>query len=152
EEAVHTWKEALQHVERLPPEVRDRRRLEIELSLPDSLLPLGRIAEVCSILLPERDRLEQLRDPALAAQYYFVLARTYMLGDHALVAENARRAIAEAERCGDDTTRGAACGVLALACSLSGQAAQGIECARRAIALLEKTRSQWLSYAYWTLG
>src|SRR5262249_7844922 len=33
EEALHALREALQHVERLPPDVRDRRRLEIVLSL-----------------------------------------------------------------------------------------------------------------------
>ena len=152
-EAVHAWNEALRHVERLAPDVRDRRRLEILLSLSGSLLPLGRIAEVGALLLPERDRLENLRDPALAAHYYFVLGRMYMLGNHALVVDYARRAIAEAERCGDDATMGGAYGMLALSCALSGQAAQGIDCGQRAVVLLEKTKNQWsLSYAYWALG
>ena len=154
EEAVHAWKEALQHVERLPPEVRDRRRLELLLALSDSLLPLGRIGEMGALLLPERERLEGLREPSLTARYYFILARMYMLvGNHALVVDNARRAIAEAERCGDDATMGGAYGVLAVACALSGQTARGIECGQRAVALLEKTDSRrWLSYAYWALG
>ena len=67
--------------------------------------------------------------------------------------ENAGRSIAEAERCGDDATRGAAYGVLAIACALSGAAQRGIECGRRAVALLEKTKDLWyLSYSYWALG
>ncbi len=152
-EAVQAWKEALQHVEALPAEVRDRQHLELVLRLPSSLLPLGRISEIWSLLLPERDRLERLQDSALAARYYYTLARTYMLGNHTLVAENARRAIAEAEHCGDDATMGGAYGVLAVACALSGQAARGIECGQRAVTLLEKTREQWsLCYAYWALG
>jgi len=48
------WKDALQHVERLPPDVRDRRRLEILLSLASSLLPLGRVDEAEKGLLAAR--------------------------------------------------------------------------------------------------
>jgi transcriptional regulator with AAA-type ATPase domain/tetratricopeptide (TPR) repeat protein len=153
EEAVHAWKDALQHVERLPPDLRDRRRFEILLALSGSLLPLGRLGEMSSLLLPERGRLENLRDPSLSARYYFVLSRMYMLGNHALVVDNARRAIAEAERCEDDALMGGAYGVLAVAYALSGRAAQGIECGQRAVKLLEQTKNQWsLSYACWALG
>jgi tetratricopeptide (TPR) repeat protein len=153
EEAVHAWQEALKHVERLPPDARDRRRLELLVALSGSLFPLGRIGEVGALLLPERERLEGLRDPSLAARVYFLLARVYMVSDHALVADAARRAIAEAERCGDRATMGGAWGVLAVACALSGQAAPGIDAARRAIGLLEETDNRWsLSYACWALG
>ncbi len=154
EEALQAWKEALQHVERLPADVRDRRRLEVVLELPYSLLPLGRIEETHALLLQERDRLERLGDPALAAHYHFLLARAYIfVGGHDLAAENARRAIAEAERCGDEATMGKAYSILALADALSGQAAQGIEHGHRAVALLETTKEEsWLCYAYWALG
>ena len=151
--AVQACNEALQHVERLPADGRDRRRVQLILRLADSLLPLGRIGESIGVLLGDHDRLERLRDPALAARYYFDLARAYMLGNHALVADNARRAIAEAERCGDTATMGGAFGVLTVACALSGQAPRGIECGQRAIALLEASAEQWhLSYACWALG
>jgi len=152
-EAIQAWEKALKHVEGLPAEVRDHRHMELALRLPSSLLPLGRVADICSFLLQERDRLERLHDSALAARYYFLLARAYMLGNHALVAENARRAIAEAEQCGDNATMSGAYGVLAVACALSGQAAHGIECGQRAVMLLEKAPDQWLlCYAYWALG
>src|SRR5262249_23748262 len=118
--------------------------------------------EIYALLLPERDPVERLHDPALAARYYYVLARTYMLGNHALVEENARRAIAEAERCGDRATMGGAYAVLTIACALSGQAAQGIECGQRAVKLLEmhgdvsqhlaEKDESALSYTYWALG
>src|SRR5262245_8667822 len=153
EEAVLAWKDALQHVERLPPDARDRRRLEILLSLAGSLLPLGRIEEVNALLGPERDRLERLKDSLLAGRYYFMLARTSMLGNHARVVDHAGRAIAEAKRCGDAATMGGAYGVLAVACALSGQAERGIEAGQRAVSLLETTTIQWsLSYACWALG
>ena len=153
ETAVQAWREALQHVERLPPDTRSRRRMELLLALPDSLLPLGRVGEASALLLQERECLEQLHDSSLAARYYFLLARAFMLRNHALVMENAGRSIAEAERCGDDATSGAAYGVLAIACALSGAAQRGIECGRRAVALLEKTKDLWyLSYSYWALG
>src|SRR5262249_46144396 len=54
-EAVQAWKEALRHVEGLPVEVRERRRLELILRLPSSLWPLGRFAEIYALLLSERD-------------------------------------------------------------------------------------------------
>jgi tetratricopeptide (TPR) repeat protein len=153
ETAVQAWMDALQHVERLPPDLRNRRRLQILVSLPASLFPLGRVGEAAALLLQERERLEQLRDPALAARYYFSLARIYMVRSHTLVMENASRAIAEAERCGDDAISGAAHGVQAIACALSGQPRRGIECGRRAVALLEKTKDLWsLSYSCWALG
>src|SRR5262249_1803110 len=135
--AVQAWEEALRHVEGLPVDARERRRLEIISKLPRSLWPLGRLAELYALVLPERDRVERLQDPALAARYYYVLARAYMLGNHALVEQNARRAIAEAERCGDRATMGGAFAVLTIACALSGQAAQGIDCGLRAVKLLE---------------
>jgi tetratricopeptide (TPR) repeat protein len=153
EEAARAWRDALQHVERLPPDMRDRRRLEIVLALSSSLLPLGRIAEVSDLLRTERERLERLREPALAARYYFMLARMSMLGNQALVEENAGRAIREAGRCGDYATMGGALGVLVLGCVLSGRAEEGIQNGQRAIELLEKTENRWsLSYTYWALG
>jgi tetratricopeptide (TPR) repeat protein len=152
-EAVEALIEAQSFVERLPAEARDRTTVELALRRSLSLLPLGRISEIFALLLDQRDRLVRLHDPALAGHYHFMLARAYMLADHTLVVENARRAIAEAERCGDNATIGGAYGVLAVACALSGEAARGIECGQRAVTLLDKTPDQWsLCYAHWALG
>ena len=153
DEAVAALTEAQRHVERLPAEARDRKTIELALQLSLSLLPLGRTYEINSMLQDQRDRLERLGDPALAARCYFLLARTYMLVDYTRVLETARRAIAEAERCGDTATIGGAYGVMAVACLLSGQAMRGIECSQRAVLLLDETTDQWaLCYAYWALG
>jgi transcriptional regulator with AAA-type ATPase domain/tetratricopeptide (TPR) repeat protein len=153
EEAVRALKEALQHVERLPADVRDRRHLDLVLRLPYSLVPLGRIEEIQDLLLREHERVERFGDPALTSHYYFLLARTYILGSHDQAIECARRAIAAAERCGDDAMKGRAYSVLALAAALSGRATQGMEDGRTAVALLVKTDDRaWLGDAYWALG
>jgi tetratricopeptide (TPR) repeat protein len=152
-EAVKALTEALSHVERLPAEVRDRKEIELVLRFPPSLMPLGRLNEIFSLLLGERDRLERLQDPTLAALYHYLLGRAYMLGRRDVAVDHARRALAEAERCADTAAMGRAYGLLAVAGALSGQAARGIEDGRRAVALLEKTPDQSsLCYAYWALG
>ncbi|PYN94403.1 MAG: hypothetical protein DMD91_28060 [Candidatus Rokuibacteriota bacterium] len=153
DEAVKALGEAGHLVERLSTVARDRKKLELAIALPASLLPLGRLVEIFSVLLEQRERLERVNDPALSARYYFLLSRAYILSRHDVAGEHARRAIAEAERCGDTATMGRAYGVLAMGGALSGQAARGIEHGRRAVTLLEKTDSQSsLCYAYWALG
>jgi len=153
DEAVHAWTSALEHVARLPVEVRDRRHLEIVLKQPYSLLRLGRIHAISAQLLQERERLERLHDPALAARYYYLLARAHIFSGHDLAVGYARRSIAAAEHCGDDAIRGKAHGVLALAGALSSEAAQGIAHGDRAVALLQSLKDpSGLCYAYWALG
>jgi tetratricopeptide (TPR) repeat protein len=153
EEAVRALKEALQHVERLSPEVRDRRHLELVLRLPYSLVPLGRIEEIQELLLRERERVERFQDPALTSHYYFLLGRTHILGSHEQAVECAQRAIVAAEQCGDDAMKGKAHSVLALAAALGGRATEGMQDGRMAVALLEKTGDgAWLGDAYWALG
>ena len=153
EEAVKALTEALTRVEDLPVEARDRSRLEVVLHLPPSLLPLGRINEIFTMLLPEADRLARLDDPALGALYHYLLGRAYILGRHELAVEHARRSIAHAERASDKATMGKAYSLLAVAGALSGQALGGLEDGTRAVRLLENTPEQSsLSYAYWALG
>ena len=89
DEAVKALTEALSRVEDLPVEARDRSRLEVVLRLPPSLLPLGRINEIFTMLLPEADRLARLDDPALGALYHYLLGRAYILGRHELAVEHA---------------------------------------------------------------
>ena len=154
EEAVRALHEAVAHVGRLPEGERDRRLIDLLLRQASSLTALGRVQEVLDILMPQQDRLERLGDRALAGHYYFLVGRTYsFLGQYARAAENAERAIAEAQQCGDDATRGKAHSLLAIQAALSGQAQQGIDLGRRAIALLERTGERWwLGYAYWVVS
>jgi DNA-binding NtrC family response regulator/tetratricopeptide (TPR) repeat protein len=153
-EALGALEEALAHVERLPADARDQRRLRLVLRKASSLIHLGQFREVLGVLLHWKTSLDRLDDAALAAYYHFLLARTYLfLGDRERTIQSAERAIAEAERCGDTVTRGKALYVLAQEAPLSGRAAEGIGHALEALACLERTgRAWWIGQAHWVVG
>jgi class 3 adenylate cyclase/tetratricopeptide (TPR) repeat protein len=148
-EALAHLGEALAHLERLPPD-RERNRLAVEVALRQafSMYFLGRFEESVDLLHQQQDRLEQLDDPSLAGRFHFWLAHMQSrLGNQALATRSARRAIEEANRCGDEATLGKAHGLLALEGYWSGQPAEGIEHGRQAVALLEPAPGQ-----QWFLG
>lgn len=153
-EALGAVEEALVHVERLPADARDRRRLRLVLRKASSLIQLGRFGEVLGVLLQWRASLERLDDAALAAYYHFLLARTNLfLGDRERAIQSAERAIAEAARSGDTATRGKAHYVLAQEAPLSGRAAEGIGHALESLACLERAgRAWWIGHAHWVVG
>ena len=154
EEAVRALAEATSNAERLPAEARDRRMLDLVLRQAFSLFALGRFQKIADLLLCHQDRLERVEDPRLTGHYYFVLGHTCsFLGAHERAAASAQRAIEEARRCGDTPTMGKACCVLALEGALTGQAVQGLEHGRQAVALLERTDERWwLAQAHWLIG
>src|SRR5256884_474555 len=154
EEAVHGLQEAVAHVGRLPEAERDARLFDLLLRQGFSLTALGRVQEVLDLLLPHQERIDRLGDRALAGRYYFLVGRTYsFLGQYERVAQNAERAIAEARQCDDEATMGKAHSLLAIQSVLSGEAHQGLEHGRQAIALLERTGERWwLGHAYWMVG
>ena len=153
-EALGALEEALAHVERLPAEARDHRRLRLVLRKASSLIHLGRFREVLGVLLHWKTSLDRLDDAALAAYYHFLLARTHLfLGDQERTIQTAERAIAEAARCGDTVTRGKAHYVLAQEAPLSGRAAEGIRHAQAALTCLERAgRAWWIGQAHWVVG
>jgi DNA-binding NtrC family response regulator/tetratricopeptide (TPR) repeat protein len=153
-EALGALDEALAHVERLPAEARDRRRLRLVLRKASSLIHLGRFGEVLGVLLHWKASLDRLDDASLAAYYHVLLARTHLfLGDRERAIQSAERAIAEAERSGDTATRGKAHYVLAQEAPLSGRAAEGIRHALEALACLERAgRAWWIGEAHWVVG
>jgi DNA-binding NtrC family response regulator/tetratricopeptide (TPR) repeat protein len=154
EEAVRALQEAQLHVQNLPLKDRDRLRLDLVLRHASSLFPLGRIHETLELLLPQREPLARLQDADLAGHYYFLLGRTYsFLADVERAAQNAQRAIAEADRCGDATTKGKAYCLLAQDGPLAGQALEGIAQGRQAVELLEGTEERWwLGHAHWVVA
>jgi tetratricopeptide (TPR) repeat protein len=97
---------------------------------------------------------KRLGDPAIAGEYYFRLGRTYdVLADHERAVECARRAIEEAERCGDRTVEGKARFVLAYVGYWTGHYAEGVEHGRQAVAALEGSPERWwLGEANWVIG
>jgi transcriptional regulator with AAA-type ATPase domain/tetratricopeptide (TPR) repeat protein len=153
-EALGVLEEALAHVERLPAEVRDRRRLRLVLRKVSALIHLGRFGEVLGALLQWKGSLERLDDPSLAASYHFLLARTNLfLGERERAIQGAERAITEAARSGDTATRGKAHYVLAQEAPLSGRAAEGIGHALEALACLECAGDEWwIGQAHWVVG
>jgi adenylate cyclase len=153
-EALGALEEALAHVERLPADVRDRRRLRLVLRKASSLIHLGRFGEVLGVLLHWRASFDRLNDASLAAYYHFLVARTHLfLGDRERAIQSAERAIAEAARGGDAVTRGKAHYVLAQEAPLSGRAADGIRHALESLARLEHAgRAWWVGQAYWVVG
>ena len=153
-EALRALEEALVHVERLPADLRDERRLRLVLRKASSLIHLGRFGKVLGVLLQWRASLDRLDHAALAAYYHFLLARTHLfLGDQERAIQSAERAIAEAARSGDTATRGKAHYVLAQEAPLSGRAAEGIGHALEALACLERAGSAWwIGQAHWVVG
>jgi tetratricopeptide (TPR) repeat protein len=153
-EAVRALEDALAHVERLPAEERDRRRLALVLRQASSLIYLGRFQEALGLLLGGQAGVARLRDPVPAALCYFLLARTYLfLGEQEQALQAARRSIAEAERCGDQATIGKAHYVLCQQAALAGRALEGIEHGRQALACLESTGEQWwIGQSHWAQG
>jgi class 3 adenylate cyclase/tetratricopeptide (TPR) repeat protein len=144
-EALVHLREALQHLGRLPAgRERDRLLLDIVLRQGFSLYFLGRFPESVELLLQHREPLERLREPTVAGPYYFWLAHMYSrLGNQTAAAQSAHQAIAEAEACGDDATRGKAHGLLSLEGHWSGRCVDGVEHGLRAVALLEPTTQRW---------
>jgi class 3 adenylate cyclase/tetratricopeptide (TPR) repeat protein len=153
-EAAAAYSEALARVERLPPEQREPRCIDILLRQAHSLFLLGRLPELVELYGRQRDRLERLGDSALAGPYHFWLAHSYaILGDRDGAARHASRAIEEANRCGDNATLGKAHYVLSVEDFWLSRPRKGVEHGRRAIDLLEHTDEQyWLGMAFWAVG
>src|SRR5437660_864852 len=131
----------------LHPHLLELKRLEFvyeRAGTDESLYFLGRFAESVECLLEHRERLDRLDDAALAGPFYFWLAHMYSrLGRAELAVQSAERAITEGSRCRDDATVGKAHGLLALEGHWSGQAKDGIEHGRTAVARLAGTAQQW---------
>jgi tetratricopeptide (TPR) repeat protein len=153
-EAVIAFGEAIEHAERLRPEERDPRVLDLVLRQAHSLTILGRFRDALDSLLREAPRVERLPSRALAGPYHFWLGMTHSyLGDQDAAARHAERALEEARRCDDDATTGKAYFLLAQETSWSGEARQGLEYGERAVACLERTGERWwLGMAQWIVG
>ncbi len=153
-EAVGALEVALGHVARVPEAARERQRIELVLRQASSLIPLGRVQDVLELLRREEDSIERLDDPTLGGQYFFLLGRVYsFLGEHERAAQSAQRAIAQAQRSGDEATVGKAYYLLALEGPLSGQPLQGIEDGQQAVLHLERSGEGWgLGPAHWLVG
>ncbi len=153
-EAAKALREALLHVEKLPPEGRHRRLLEVLLQLAESLLPLAAFPETLELFENYLDELESFADAIFQGRYYFWLAHTHTyLGNQEKTREFAKKSIAAAQQAEDEATEGKACYVLGRDGFWSGQFRQGIESSLRAVVLLERTgEAWWQGQAHWVAG
>lgn len=155
-EATEALLAALDRVAALEPSDEHARllvRVICALGLPLGLL--GRFAESTEVFEQRQGLVEGLRDPSLASSYYFWLALNYShLGNQALAATNAQRAIEAASHCNDANVLGASHYVLALECFWLGNTRKGVEHALQAITLLERENGShfFLGPSYWILG
>lgn len=154
QEAAQALQDALGHAERLPPHERDSRLLDVALRLAGALFPLGRFAEILDLLRRYEPHVQRLGNPRLAGHYYLMLGNTSIfVEDHNGAIQYARRALEEAAQGADQKTMGKAHYMLAVGCSWSGNALEGIEHGRQAVAFLEQYGlDPWLGLAHFGLA
>ncbi len=153
-DAIRILRQALEHVARLPVADRARDGIGVSLELAVALSIVGRFGEIMDVLEPLHDVVGRLAEPRVAGPYFARMALTRsLLGDHARSEEAARRAQAEAERCGDRATLGMAHYVLAVEGFTTGDAIGGLAHAREAVARMEQAGDRaWLAQACWISG
>jgi DNA-binding NtrC family response regulator/tetratricopeptide (TPR) repeat protein len=153
DEAVRVLEEAQRHLHGLPASERERRRLDLVLWQASELIRLGRLKEIVETLLPQRDAIEHLGDSALSAQYHFVLCHAYSFLDRERSVWHAERAIAEADRCGDDIVKGKAYSVLGQDGPLAGRSPEGVAHGLKAVELLQTSEEHWWrGRAHWVVA
>jgi predicted ATPase/class 3 adenylate cyclase len=153
-EAVTALQEALRHVEHVPGEARDRRRLDLVMRQARAFTALGRLPETLDLLIREQACVERLQEPRLVGSYHFRLGHTAgLVGDHARAAQHGQRALTVATQCGDTATMSRAYFLLSMEGVWTDQCLQGVTYGQQAITLLEQTGDQgWLGLAYCAVG
>ncbi len=154
-QATGALDEALALADRLPPGApSDRLHIDLVLRKSEALVLGGDLQGCLELLLGTRDRVEGLNEPSHSGPYYCRLALTYgVLGESQRERELARRAIEDADRCGDRATLGKAHFILGRASFWSADLQAGVEHNLKAIAFLESADDRsWVSQAHWSLG
>jgi tetratricopeptide (TPR) repeat protein len=108
-----------------------------------------------ALLLQHGHRLEGLREPSLAGQYYFWLGFAHAwLGHREEAARALGRSLEEATRSGDEALMGRVHRALAVECVYSGRPLdEAVAHGREAVSLLERTEDRfWLSQALFALS
>ena len=154
DDALSALRQAADGVALLPPDARDRARLDVALREAFVMSTQGRQREVLELLARHADELARVDDATLAAEYHFRLALTrFYLGDHAHAHAAGEHALADAERGGDGVRIGKALYVLALNSYGLAAPKAGVAYARRAIPLLGRPDTRyWLGLVYFGLG
>jgi class 3 adenylate cyclase/tetratricopeptide (TPR) repeat protein len=153
-EAAEALREALRHVDGLPPDLRDRQACELTLRLVYSLYFLGGFDESLDVLRAVEARAARLENADVAGRLHMWLGHTHAhAGDSNGAAASIARAIHESSRSGDVATFGKAHYVLAREAFWLGRFADGAEHGRTAVASLERTDEWWwLGHAHAWVG
>ena len=154
-EAVAALVEARRHADRLPAGDRDDRALRLVVNEAHSLHFLGRRKEIVEVLDQQRDRLPQVADRSLVADYYFWLGFAHAwLGHRDQALPHLQCSLAEATEAANPAIAGRVHRALATEYVYSGRPlAEAVAHARDAVALLERTDDRfWLSQALFTLS
>ena len=154
-EAIAALQASMPHIQTLASEARDRTLVEMVLHQAFSLSILGRFGDILDLLLPYQSVVEALHDPALAGPYHFRLALNYSYLNHPdQVVHHARKAIDEAQQCGDRSTLGKAHYALSLKAYWSSELLAGLEHGQQAVALLQEVGDQpeWVALPEFVLG
>ena len=135
--------EAQRFALRLTTGEQDRWLVELAVSRAFVFTMLGRFQDIRELLLPLRERVERLADPAKSGPYWFRLAMTAgYLGDQAEAGAFARVALEASRASGDEVLQGQAHYVLAIASHYRGRPLDGLEHGRQAILFLDRTLDQ----------
>jgi tetratricopeptide (TPR) repeat protein len=153
-EAVTAYREALVHVDNLETVERDQRSVALSLRLVHAFLLQGNLDEGRDLLVAHAEHVGRLGDPMLRGSYHAHLGVVYSLQGNRMQAwAHATEGLAEARRCGDETTMGRAFYVLSIESLWVGKFAEALEYGREAAVLLERTGEQWwLGLTNWVLG
>src|SRR5262249_7685380 len=154
DDAIRTLREALARIDPLPTAVGLPLRIDIVVQLAHALFFAGRIRDAADVLLPEAPRAQALEVLAVRARYHAALGHVYwFIDEFERAGESARRALDDAERCGDASTCGKAHYVLARERYSAGRPREGVRHGEEAIRSLETTaESWWLGQSYWILA
>jgi DNA-binding SARP family transcriptional activator len=139
-DAASMLEDALRFVRRLTTDEQDRWVVDLAIRRALAFTMLGRFPETREILLPLRERVERLADPARAGAYWFRLAMTAgYLGNQPEATAFGRAALEAAQACGNEALQGQAHYVLGLASHYRGRPLDGLEHGREAVLFLDRT-------------
>ncbi len=154
-EAIAALDTARFHAEQLPDVERAAKVVGLVVRQAQSLHFLGRRQEIVELLSRHSDRLDELDDAVLVAEYHFWLGFAHgWLGHREEAAANLGRSLEEATRANSPAVKGRVQRALATECVYSGRPlVEAVTYARQAIASLEQTDDRfWLGQALFTLS
>ena len=142
-EAASALRDALTHVDRLPADIGDRRRVELVIRLVGSLYFLGRFGESLDALRRVEPDIDGIGDDRLSGRFHVWMGHTCSHAGDGDPAASVQRALTHAVRVQDHETIGKAYYVLAREGFWLGRLAEGAERGGQAVEALLRTDDWW---------